>query len=91
MGGNATACEIDGLDAITGLSGDYDPGAITVNTQAGGTTVWAWTGDSGDKVEDGGEGLASINLTETAPVTAANAKVTTDVPRVLTGQPSAAP
>ena len=78
-GGNAESCEIDALDAVTGLSGDFDPGAITVNVQAGGTTVWAWTGESGDEVEDGGEGLASINLTETAPVAADSAKVTTDM------------
>ena len=76
-GGNAALCEIDALDAVTGLSGDYDPGAIAV--QEGGTTVWAWTGESGDEVEDGGEGLASIELTETAPVTADSAKVTTDM------------
>ena len=79
VGGNAEECEIDPLDAVTGLSGDYDPGSITVNVKAGGTTVWAWTGDSGDKVEDGGDGLASINLTETSPVMADMAKVTTDL------------
>ena len=78
-GGNAKVCEIDALDAVTGLSGDFDPGAITVNVQAGGTTVWAWTGESGDEVEDGGEGLASINLTETSPVAAELAKVTNDL------------
>ena len=78
-GGNAKVCEIDALDAVTGLSGDFDPGSIDVNVQAGGTTVWAWTGESGDEVENGGEGLASINLTETAPVEAAAAKVTTDL------------
>ena len=72
-------CEIDALDAVTGLSGDLKPGAITVDVKAGGTTVWAWTGESGDKVEDGGEGLASINLTEAAPVAADSAKVTTDM------------
>ena len=79
VAGNADVCEIDGLDAITNLSGDFDPGAITVNVKAGGTTVWAWTGESGDKVEDGGEGLASIVLTEAAPVAADSAKVTTDM------------
>ena len=84
VGGNAEECEIDPLDAVTGLSGDYDPGSITVNVKAGGTTVWAWTGDSGDKVEDGGDGLASINLTETSPVTADSAKVTTDLGRGVT-------
>ena len=80
VGGNANVCEIDALDAVTGLSGDYDPGTISVNVKAGGTTVWAWTGENGDEVEDGGEGLASINLTETAPVSADSAKVTTDIP-----------
>ena len=79
VGGNAALCEIDALDAVTGLSGDYDPGSIMVNVKAGGTTVWAWTGDSGDKVEDGGEGLASVTLTATAPVAADSAKVTTDL------------
>ena len=79
VAGNADVCEIDGLDAITNLSGDFDPGTITVNVKAGGTTVWAWTGERGDKVEDGGEGLASIVLTEAAPVTASDAKVKTDM------------
>ena len=86
VGGNAKLCEIDALDAITGLDGNYDPGAITVNTQAGGTTVWAWTGESGDKVEDGGAGLASVNLTATAPVTADSAKVSTDIPMGVSRQ-----
>ncbi len=67
----------DALDAITGLNGDYDPGDITV--AEGGTTVWAWTGENGDKVEDGGDGLAHVNLTETAPVTADAAKMTNDM------------
>ena len=79
VAGNAEVCEIDALDAVTGLSGDFDPGAITVDVEAGGTTVWAWTGESGDEVEDGGEGLASINLTETSPVEAELAKVTNDL------------
>ena len=77
--GNTDVCEIGALDAITGLDGDLEPNAIDVNTQAGGTTVWAWTGERGDKIEDGGAGIARINLTDTAPVTALNAKVTTDM------------
>ena len=83
---NTDVCEIGALDAITGLNGDYDPGDITVNVKAGGTTVWAWTGESGDKVEDGGEGIASVNLTMTAPVTADVAKVTTDIRMGVTRQ-----
>ena len=45
------ACEIDGTDLITGGSGD-----TTVHlgsTDTGGTTVWAWTGEDEDTVEDG--------------------------------------
>ncbi len=76
-GGDGSPCEIGALDAVTGLSGDYDPGAIG-DVQPGGRTVFAWTGDSGDKVEDGAEGLASISLTETAPQVADSAKITTD-------------
>lgn len=78
VAGNANVCEIDALDAPTGLSGDFET-SVDVNVAAGGTTVWAWTGESGDEVEDGGEGLASINLTETAPVAADSAKVSTDM------------
>ncbi|MXW88941.1 MAG: S-layer homology domain-containing protein [Acidimicrobiaceae bacterium] len=83
---NTDVCEIGALDAITGLDGNYDPGEITVDTDAGGTTVWAWTGERGDKVDDGGEGIASVNLTATAPVMADSAKVTTDIPMGVTRQ-----
>ena len=76
-GGDTSPCEIGAVDAVTGLSGDYDPGEI-VGVQPGGRTVFAWTGDSGDKVENGAEGLASISLTETAPQVADSAKVTAD-------------
>ena len=76
-GGDRSPCEIGAVDAVTGLSGDYYPGEIT-GVQPGGRTVFAWTGDSGDKVENGAEGLASIGLTETAPQKADSAKVTTD-------------
>ena len=84
VGGNADECEIDALDAGTNLSGDYDPGTIPVNPKVGGTTVWAWTGEQGDKVEDGGEGLASINLTDPGTVTATGTKVTHDLGRGVT-------
>ena len=77
-GSSAAKCEIDALDAVTGLSGDHRV-SIDVDVKAGGTTVWAWTGDAGDEVEDGGEGPASINLTETNPVEADVAKVTNDL------------
>ena len=75
---NDATCEIDALDPVTGLSGDYPFSAGT--PAEGGTTVWAWIGETGDKVEDGGEGLASINITEgpANPATAVTAK--TDLP-----------
>ena len=77
-GGNTMVCEIDTIDAVTGLNGDYMPGNIA-GVQPGGRTVFAWTGDSGDKVEDGAEGLAHIPLTKTPPVDATGAKITTDL------------
>ena len=45
------ACEIDGTDLITGGSGDAKVDVGTTDT--GGTTVWAWTGENEDTVEDG--------------------------------------
>ena len=76
--GDVTPCEIGHTDAVTGLSGDHDPGRIE-DVQPGGRTVFAWTGEAGDKVEDGAEGLASVSLTETPPVTAAGTKITHDL------------
>ena len=75
---NATACTIDALDPVTGLSGDYEFSAGT--PAEGGTTVWAWTGETGDKIEDGGEGLASISLTERAANPATAVMISTDLP-----------
>ncbi|MDE0655622.1 MAG: S-layer homology domain-containing protein [Acidimicrobiaceae bacterium] len=75
---NAERCEIDANDPVTGLSGDF---STSVPVVEGGTTVFAWSGETGDKVEDGSEGLASVELTEKDPDPAANAKVTTDIPR----------
>ena len=45
------ACEIDGTDRITGGSGDTTVDVGTTDT--GGTTVWAWTGENEDEVQDG--------------------------------------
>ena len=74
---NRSTCTIDALDPITGLNGDYS-GAVD-KVADGGTTVWAWTGDSGDKVEGGGEELASINLTEVPPAVVASVSIKTDM------------
>ena len=47
LGGGQHSCEIDGADPLTGSDGDARA-AHTV--PRGGTTVWAWTGDTGDTV-----------------------------------------
>ena len=57
------SCEIDKTDTITGGTGDsplelVSPQLDSVN----GTTVWAWTGDDGDGVEDGGTGLYRLDI-----------------------------
>ena len=43
-------CEIDGADPITG--GDGDARVAFDGVDAGGTTVWAWTGEKGDELDD---------------------------------------
>ena len=55
-------CEIDGTDYITGADGDTRvPLGDDVDT--GGTTVWVWTGDDEDTVDDGAE-LFELPITE---------------------------
>ena len=43
-------CEIDGADPITG--GDGDARVSFDGVDPGGTTVWAWTGEEGDELDD---------------------------------------
>ena len=43
-------CQIDGTDPITGAYGDVRVAFSAVDD--GGTTVWAWTGDHEDEVDD---------------------------------------
>jgi hypothetical protein len=57
------SCEIDKTDSITGGTGDtplrlVPPELDDVN----GTTVWAWTGDDEDQVDDGGTGLFRLDI-----------------------------
>ena len=55
-------CEIDGTDYITGADGDTRvPLGDKVDT--GGTTVWVWTGDDEDTVDDEAE-LFELGITE---------------------------
>ena len=44
------SCEIDGADPITG--GDGDARVSFDGVDPGGTTVWAWTGENGDELDD---------------------------------------
>lgn len=48
MRGGVRKCEVDGNDERTGAEGDL---AISVSIDAD-TTVWAWTGDDGDKYDN---------------------------------------
>ena len=48
MRGGVRKCEVDGNDERTGGEGDL---AISVSVDAD-TTVWAWTGDDGDKYDN---------------------------------------
>jgi len=51
MAGTGThSCEIDGADPITG--GDGDARVTFDGVDPGGTTVWAWTGEEGDELDD---------------------------------------
>ena len=77
-GSGGTKCQIDHIDPVTTAgTGDYDQ-AITV--AAGGTTLWAWTGSVGDKIDKDSEGVAMIELTKSAPLGGNHVKVSTSEP-----------
>ena len=57
------SCEIDGSDLFTGGGGDASVALGDVN--AGGTTVWAWTGDNMDTVGSDTE-LYQLDVPESA-------------------------
>ena len=69
------SCEIDGTDQITGGAGDITVEDLPID--AGGTTVWAWTGGDEDTVEDGTE-LYRLDIPREAGRTATQISVTTD-------------
>ncbi len=50
VGTGKYGCEIEGADPITG--GDGDARVHFDSPDDGGTTVWAWTGEGGDKLDD---------------------------------------
>ena len=50
--GNKT-CEIEVLDAATDADGNAPLNGLDADQIGKGATVWVWTGDAGDKVDDG--------------------------------------
>ena len=55
-------CEIDGTDNITGADGDVSV-ALGDDVDTGGTTVWVWTGEDEDTVDDESE-LFRLDISE---------------------------
>ena len=75
-------CEIDGSDQITGSGGDQSWTLVTETDplDEGGTTVWAWTGDDKDTVDDETD-LYRLDIPETAATPKASlVRVSTDLP-----------
>ena len=70
-------CEVDGTDYITGADGDTRV-PLGDDVDDGGTTVWIWTGDDEDTVDDEAE-LFELGITEAeAAEPAVSIRVTTE-------------
>ena len=76
-GHSGSKCAIHSSDPVSDSGGDL-LWLIDVDDR-GGTTVWAWTGEEGDRVADRARGLARVDLTDLAEVVATGAKVTHDM------------
>ena len=76
-GHSGSKCAIHSSDPVSDSGGDL-LWLIDVDDR-GGTTVWAWTGEEGDRVADRARGLARVDLTELKEVVATGAKVTHDL------------
>ena len=75
LGNSQHQCEIDGADPLTGSGGDASE---QLNVARGGTTVWAWTGDTGDVVASDTE-LYQLDIPyEAALQKADRARITSD-------------
>ena len=71
-------CEIESSDLVTGGDGDATVALPTGHPAVGGTTVWAWTGDTGDAVNSSTD-LFQLDIPEdAAPKAAARVRVSTD-------------
>ncbi len=74
------ACEIDGADPITGGDGDARV-SLEDGIDPGGTTVWAWTGENGDDVDD--ETVRyTLEITTAPPSTADRVRITSSHPGI---------
>jgi hypothetical protein len=76
-GHTGSKCAIHILDPVTDGDGDL-LWPVEVDPR-GGTTVWAWTGETDDMVTDRAAGLARVDLTEVGEVVATGAKVVHDI------------
>ncbi|MXZ53574.1 MAG: S-layer homology domain-containing protein, partial [Acidimicrobiaceae bacterium] len=75
LGGGQHLCEVDGADPLTGGDGDA---SVAHTVPRGGTTVWAWTGDTGDTVGSGTDPYRVVIPYEAGLRLASQAKFTTD-------------
>ena len=74
LGSGQHECEVDGVDPLTGSDGDD---RVAHNVPMAGTTVWAWTGDTGDTV-DSDTDLYRLDIPHEAALRpAGQAKITT--------------
>ena len=75
LGTGQHQCEVDGADPLTGSGGDASE---EHSVPRGGSTVWAWTGDTGDTVGSGTE-LYRLDIPyEASARKATQAKFTSD-------------
>ena len=71
-------CEIESSDLVTGGDGDARVTLPSGHPAVGGTTVWAWTGDTGDAV-DSSTNLFRLDIPEdAAPKPGTRVRVSTD-------------
>ena len=73
-------CEIDGADPITGGDGDARVSLLD-GVDPGGTTVWAWTGEKGDDLDDDTV-LYRLAVTKVAPSPADRVRITASHPGI---------
>ncbi len=77
--GGGGVCEISLADLSTDPSGDLE---LSADGLAGSTTVWAWTGDEGDRYDAGETEASSIRIAVVKP--GVKLRVTDDMPEGAT-------